>query len=146
MIEANEAVVCRFVEEVVRKGNLDLVPEIFAPDYVAHDPANPTRRGGHEGARELVAMLHAGLRDIAYAVEQMIAEGDQVWYRFTLSGLHDKGPFMGVPPTGRRIVVGGVDLLRLSGGKIVESWSYADALGMLIQLGVIGPLRAPDAA
>jgi steroid delta-isomerase-like uncharacterized protein len=143
MIATNKSIIRRLAEEVIQDGNIDLVPEIFASDYVAHDPSNPTRSGGHEGARQFIATLHAGLSDIGYTVERMIAEGDQVWYRFRLSGLHDKGPFMGVPATGRRVVVGGVDMVRLAGGKIAESWVYADALGLLIQLGVIAPPGPP---
>ncbi|APR78791.1 Hypothetical protein A7982_04138 [Minicystis rosea] len=141
MIATNKSIVCRLVEDVIQRGQLDLVPDLFSPDYVPHDPSNPARRGGHEGARAFIEMLHAGLSEIGYAVDLLIAEGDLVSYRFTLSGVHT-GPFMGVPPTGKRISVGGVDIFRLTAGKIVESWVYADALGMLIQLGVIPPPAA----
>lgn len=129
-------------------GDLGVVDAIFAPDYQAHDPSNPNRPGGIEGARSFAAMFHSGLSEREYLVEGMISEGDLVMYRWTLKGLHT-GNFLGIPPTGRRISVIGMDALRVVAGKIVESWAAPDTLGMLQQLGVlppfagVGPSTAP---
>lgn len=131
-----KAVVWRLINEVLLGGNLGVVDEIFAPDYQAHDPSNPSRPGGIEGARAFVAMFHSGLSERDYLVEGMISEDDLVMYRWTLKGLHS-GNFMGIPPTGNRISVTGMDAVRVVAGKIVESWAAPDALGMLQQLGVL---------
>lgn len=138
MIEENKRIVRAFAEDVVHRGNLDRIPEFFSPAYVAHDPSNPGRIGGLEGARRFISMLHAGMSTIEYTVEDMIAEGDKVVYRWMLKGTHT-GVFMGVPPTGNRISMSGIDIIRLSEGKIVESWVNADAFGLLQQLGVLPP-------
>lgn len=138
MIEQNKRIVRAFAEDIVHRGNLERIPEFFSEEYVAHDPSNPGRVGGLEGARRFISMLHAGMSNIDYAVEDMIAEGDKVVYRWQLKGTHT-GVFMGVPPTGNRVAMTGIDIIRLADGKIVESWVNADAFGLLQQLGVLPP-------
>lgn len=138
----NKAIVLRLVREVIQGGNLALVEEFFAPAYLPHDPSNPARPGGIEGARQFIAQLHATEGEISYEPEHILGDGDLVAYNWTLRFDHT-GPMMGVPPSGRTITVTGMDLFRLDGGKIVESWAYADALGMLIQMGAIPPPGPP---
>jgi steroid delta-isomerase-like uncharacterized protein len=142
MSDENKTIIRRFAEEVIHRGNLELIPQIIAEGSVVHDPSSPGRPGGVEGARAFVGMLHAGLSDIRYTIEDMIAEGDRVVYRWSLRGRHT-GPFMGIPPTGAALDITGVDIFRLEGGKVVESWASADALGMMRQLGLLPPPGAP---
>jgi steroid delta-isomerase-like uncharacterized protein len=142
MLDRNKEIIRTLAEDVIHRGDLDRVAEFFAPEYAPHDPSNPGRRGGVEGAREFIGMLHAGLGDVRYSIEGLTAEADRVVYRWTLQGTHT-GVFMGIPPSGRTIRVTGMDMFRLADGKIVESWASADALGMLQQLGVLPPLGGP---
>ncbi len=144
-VEGNKAIARRLAEELVQGGDLALVDELFAVDYVPHDPSDPGRPGGRDGARQFIAMLHTGMSDVRYTIEDLIAEGDRVMYRWTLRGRHT-GPFMGIPPTGNRIAIDGIDLFRIEAGRIAESWVAADALGMLQQLGVLPPPGPPGAA
>jgi steroid delta-isomerase-like uncharacterized protein len=145
MLERNKEIIRTLAEDVIARGDLERVADIFAPTYAPHDPSNPSRRGGVEGAREFIAMLHAGMSDVRYSIEDLTAEGDRVVYRWTLQGTHT-GVFMGVPPSGRTIRVTGMDMFRLVNGKIVESWASADALGMLQQLGVLPAPGPPPGA
>jgi predicted ester cyclase len=150
MCAENKAVVWRLINEVLLGGDLDVVAEIFAPDYRPHDPNNPNRPGGIPGAQAFAAMFQSGLSDRDYVVAGLIGEGDLVMYRWTLKGVHT-GNFMGIAPTNKRISVTGMDALRLVDGKIVESWDAPDALGLLQQLGVLPPLadigsRTPEKA
>jgi steroid delta-isomerase-like uncharacterized protein len=138
MLERNKQIIQDLAEDVIHRGHLERTADFFAPDYVPHDPSNPARRGGVEGAREFIAMLHTGMSEIRYTVEDLIAEGDRVVYRWTLQGIHT-GVLMGVPPSGRTIRITGMDMFRLVSGKIVESWVSTDALGMLQQIGVLPP-------
>jgi predicted ester cyclase len=71
-------------------------------------------------------------------VEDIVAEGDKVVTRGTFSGTH-KGEFMGINPTGKRISVGVIEILRIADGKMVEHWNLVDSLGMMQQLGVVPP-------
>ncbi len=71
-------------------------------------------------------------------IEEMVAEGERVATRKTFRGTH-RGELMGIPPTGKVVEIGLIDIVRLVDGKVVESWSAADDLGLLRQLGVLPP-------
>ena len=134
--EENKAVSRRVAEEVFNGGNVDLADELYAPDYVLHDPSLPEDLHGPEGIKRYAAMTLGAFPDIRVAVEDQVAEGDKVVSRWTATGTHT-GDLMGIPPTGRRVDISGVTINRFSGGKIVEDWYQSDDLGMMQQLGVV---------
>jgi len=68
------------------------------------------------------------------AVEQMVADDDNVAIAYTLTGTHE-GDFNGVEPTGKRIEVRGMQIARFEDAKIVERWGSTDELGILRQIG-----------
>ena len=70
-----------------------------------------------------------------------MAEGNEVWMRFSTSGTH-RGPLCGIPPTGKRIGVHVTSIMRFADGRITESWTFADEFGLLLQLGVPNLLLA----
>jgi predicted ester cyclase len=72
---------------------------------------------------------------------EVLSEGDLYCCRFTMSGVH-RGPFMGVPATGRSYSIGGITVMRFAGGRVIERWSNADMLGLLIQIGAVPPPAA----
>jgi predicted ester cyclase len=84
-------------------------------------------------------MFRAAFPDLAYVAEEGLAEGDLVATRFSATGTH-RGTFLGVAPTGRRVAYSGIDINRVQGGRIVESWVHYDALGLLQQLGIVEPI------
>ena len=141
-LEENKALVRRFVEEGFGQGNLGVIDEVLAPDYVEHN-APPGFDQGIAGVRQALPMFRSAFPDIQITYERQIAEGDWVAGHYTLRGTH-QGAFMGLPPTGRRVVVRGMDLIRCANGKIVERWYVDDSLGMMQQLGAIpAPAGAP---
>ncbi len=142
--EENKAVVRRFLEEVFSGGNLELVDELFAPNYVLHDPVVPGEVRGPEGIKEYVGMYRGAYPDTRFTVEDQIAEGDEVVTRWTGRGTQ-QGELMGIPPTGQEVTVTGIELDRVSGGKLEETWVNYDALGMMQQLGVIPPPEQAEA-
>ena len=137
-VEGNKAIVRRFVEEVQNQGNLAAVDELLAPNFVNHT-APPGVPADREGIKQLSHMFLAAFPDGAMTIEDMIAEGDRVVTRKTFRGTHT-GELMGIPPTGKQVAIGLIDIVRLVGGRAVESWHAADNLGMLQQLGVIPQL------
>jgi steroid delta-isomerase-like uncharacterized protein len=143
--EENKAISRRVGEEIFNGGDLDLADELYAPDYVLHDPSLPEDLHGPEGLKRYVAMTRAAFPDARVTVEDQVAEGDKVVDRWTARGTHT-GEFMGIPPTGRRIEVSGVTISRFAGGKIAEDWYQGDDLGMMRQLGVIPSGEAPGEA
>jgi steroid delta-isomerase-like uncharacterized protein len=133
--DANKAIVRRFFDEVWNQGQLAVVDEIITPDAVDHSPM-PGQQAGAAGVKELVADLRAAFPDLHMALEDQVAEADRVCSRWILSGTN-QGSFLGMPATGQRVSVQGIDIVRLEGGKMVEHWLAIDQLGMLQQLGVM---------
>jgi len=88
--------------------------------------------GKAHGLEELA--LDSAFPDRSDRIEVLIAEGDQVWMRFNTNGTHQAALY-GVPATGRRVGVPVVAIMRFTGGKWNESWTFADELGLLSQLG-----------
>jgi steroid delta-isomerase-like uncharacterized protein len=70
------------------------------------------------------------------AFDEVLESGDAVTIRFTMTGTH-LGEFMGVPATGRTIALPGITILRFAGDTVIERWSCADMLGLLVQLGAV---------
>jgi steroid delta-isomerase-like uncharacterized protein len=136
MSEENKEKARRFLQETLNEGNLGVVDEIVASDYVLHDPAIPEEIRGPEGIKGFVQMYRSAYPDTDITVEDQIAEGDDVVTRWTARGTH-QGELMGIPPSGNRVEVTGITVDRFSGGKFVESWTSYDALGMMQQIGAI---------
>ena len=135
MSEENKALIQRFVEEAFNRGNLDVADEVYAPEFVSHESPGPVERSP-EYVKQFVGMYRSAFPDGHTTVEDSIAEGDKVAYRWTFRGTH-RGELMGIPPTERQVTITGITLDRISGGKIEEEWNNFDQLGTLQQLGAI---------
>lgn len=132
--ETNKASVQRMIDEVMNQQNLTVVDELFAADYLMHDPAWPMEVKGPEGFKQWAGMMLAPyFSDSRITIENMIAEGDKVAVHWTWSGTHT-GEFVGIPPTGRQIAIAGISIHRFADGGFVESWASYDSLGMMQQL------------
>lgn len=134
MSERNKAVVHRAVEELFNTGNLDIVEQVFAPDYVDHSPSD-SELSGLENVKRFVAAWRAAFPDTRSTVEDMIAEGDKVAARWTTRATH-RGEFLGVPPTGNVVTAQWLGIFHLSDGRIVDSWDHYETQGLLRQLGI----------
>jgi len=139
--DENKALVRRVVDEVWNRQNLAAIDELFAADLVDHGlpPGVPPTR---EGVKQFAAAFWRAFPDGRMNVEDQIAERDLVVTRWTARATH-LGELMGIPPTGRQVVVSGINVDRVAGGMIVEAWSQFDQVGMLRQLGA---MPAPEAA
>ena len=135
LTEVNKTKFHRAFEEMFNKGNLAVADELFALDYLNTD-APPGKNRGPESMRGIVAMLRTAFPDLHYAVEEMVAQGDIVMGRVTMSGTH-QGPFQGMPATGRTFHQEQMHLVRFRDGKAIEHRAVRDDLGMMRQLGVI---------
>ena len=133
--EANKELVQAFIQELFTKGDLDAVDRYVSPGLVNHDPPFPGAPEGPEGMRQAAALFRQALPDWHSDLHQLVAEDDIVVERFTASGTH-QGELMGVPGTGKTITLPGINIFRISEGKIVERWGQLDQLGLLHQLGL----------
>ncbi len=133
--EENKAAVQRFGEEAFNNGDLSSSEELIADDIVDHDPA-PGQAPGREGIEQFVTTMRSAFPDLQTTIDEIIAEGDYVAFRYTIEGTH-QGEFMGVAPTGNRVSVTAMEMLRFADGKMVDRWGNTDQLGLLQQLGAI---------
>jgi steroid delta-isomerase-like uncharacterized protein len=133
--EQNKALVRRGYEDAWNKQNLALFDELLAADLVDHSvpPGIPQTR---EGSQQVATMYWKAFPDVRIDIEDQVAEGDKVVTRWTGRGTHT-GELMGIAPTGKQVVVEGISIDRVVGGKIVETWGQFDQLGMLQQLGAV---------
>lgn len=144
-VEQNKAAVRRFFEKGWNQKHLAAFSELLAPDSVHHivSAAFPAGPPGPQGFMQRAAGILAAFPDYHVTIEDVIAEGDRVVVRYTARGTH-VGPFLGVPPTGRRSSYAGVEIHRYADGKVAERWNSHDALGFYQQLGIMPPLPQPD--
>ena len=136
MSEENKAIVRQQEEELFTQGNLDAADEVYAPDYVSHDPSNSEEVRGLEAAKRAASDYRQAFPDLRVTVEDLIAEGDRVAARLRFRGTH-LGELDGIAPTGRRVDCTGIVISRIEEGKIAEDWANFDDLGMMRQLGLI---------
>lgn len=127
--ESNKDLVQRLVDELWNRGKASAIEAFFARELI-----------------DVVAQHHqelvAAFSDLEVVIDDIIAEGDKVAARLTITGTHDLGPFAGKPPTGKRVRYGSFRFYRVAEDKVVETWAMQDRLGLLQQLGVIS---SPDA-
>lgn len=122
-------------EEVWNKGNFDLLDEVMSRDSVFHVPGWGEVRGP-DGFREFASTTRNAFPDMKVNIEEQIAEGDMVATRWSWRGTH-KGEFLGVSPTGRRVLVNGITMGRVSEDGRGESWLMGDLAGLLQQIGAL---------
>jgi steroid delta-isomerase-like uncharacterized protein len=136
MSEENKALARRWFDDLFNAQNLAVADEIIAPDHVNYDPTLPDIPNGPEGEKYVVNVYRGAFPDAQITIEDQIAEADRVVTRWSGLGTH-RMEFMGVAPTGNQVRVTGITINRIAGGKIAESWSQYDALGMMQQIGAI---------
>jgi steroid delta-isomerase-like uncharacterized protein len=130
--EENKAVIRR-LGEAVNKGNLDVVDEIFASDYVRHDPSALLGDVGREEYKQVFTNLHRAFPDAQWKMEDLLVDGDKVIARWTFTGTH-KGQFFNILPSGRKFTYPIIAIYRIADGKIAEDWHIFHALGLWQQL------------
>ena len=134
LAETNKALVRRFYEEI-DKGNIDILNELVAENYVDHNPPPlPGLAAGREGLKQAFQMFQKATPGYHH-IEDQIAEGDKVVTRLTSYGKHE-GDLPGAPKTGNDLKMTSITIHRIAGGKLVEKWSEKDSMSFLRQIGL----------
>jgi predicted ester cyclase len=129
----NKALLQRYIAEVWHKGNVAALDNFLAADYQRHvSPTAPPLT--LDGQKQRLAGFRSAFPDIALALEEVFAESDRVVFRSTLRGTPE-GEFLGIAPTGSRVTVAVLDMVRIQDGRIVEQWGGPDVFDLLRQLG-----------
>jgi steroid delta-isomerase-like uncharacterized protein len=133
--ETNKALLRRFVEELVNRGNMAVAPELVAPDFIELDPF-PGQAPGRAGLIESIERLRTAFPDLIWSIEEMVAEGEQVASLHSWSGTH-RGEFLGIAPTGKRVRMNCMIFDTYEDGKLKKSRLVMNVLSLLQQLGAL---------
>jgi steroid delta-isomerase-like uncharacterized protein len=133
-LEENKAVIRRFVEEVQTQHNIDIMDELFSPDFYDHSSLSTTHTLNE--SKQFFAMCFSAFPDLRADIHDQIAEEDKVVTHKTFRGTH-KGEFMGIPATGKRVSFDVIDIFRVTEGRIMEHWFEGDMMGLMQQLGAV---------
>ena len=120
-------------------GDLDGYLELYDPAIRLHGYApQPMDKAAVAGFYRMIgaSLPAAGKPMPELVIDDLFSAGADVCCRFTMTGSHS-GPFMGVPATGRAYVLAGITILRFAGPRVIERWSNADMLGLLVQIGAV---------
>ncbi|MDM0057760.1 ester cyclase [Variovorax fucosicus] len=131
--DANRQFMKRFVD-FINTADPGMSTELVSPDAVFDVPGRTQPVRGPVGYLEIIGMMRSGFPDIQWTLEETVIEGDIIAARYTMRGTH-RGPFFGVPPTGKKIAVQALNIYRLSRGKIVSEVGQPDLLGLMQQIG-----------
>jgi steroid delta-isomerase-like uncharacterized protein len=134
--DQNKATVRQFYEEVFNTGNVENLDKYIAADAIDHQvaPGKTDPQPCQEAVKEYLSAFHKAFPDLKVTVQDIIAEGDKVVARCTMTGTQ-KGEFMGMPATGKTFSIQVIDIIRFKDGKCVEHWGLSDDAGMMQQLG-----------
>jgi predicted ester cyclase len=119
--EQNKALVQRYYDEVLNGRNLDAVGDYFTDERVV------------EGVQRGCFSYFQSFPDLHCSIDELIAEGDRVFCRSTITGTHD-GEYKGIPPTGRHVASESAEVFRIAGGKFVGYWCLTNVAGLMRQL------------
>ena len=129
--------------EIINSYEFDRLKEVFAPDVKDHDPADD-QGPGPQGFTKWFTQFHSAFPDFKIAVEHMVADEDNVAFAYTITGTQG-GPFNGIPATGKKIKVRGMQISKFnSDAKIVERWGASHEVGILQQIGAMNPVSHLD--
>ncbi len=131
--EQNKAIVRRMMD-LIASGDTSQVDQVFAPNWVNHDPSLPPLQG-LDGARQLVQIFHSAYPDGRVTLDNMITEGDKVGGNFSFTGTNT-GSFLGLPATSKKVNVQAAGIFRVANGKLTDNWVNLDAMGVMQQLGL----------
>jgi steroid delta-isomerase-like uncharacterized protein len=135
---SNKATFSRF-HEAVNTGDAvvisKMIDALVEPDALIRTPM-PLNETGAAALKHVWVVLLAAFPDLHLTVEDVIAEGDRVVVRNTVTGTH-RGEYMGLPPTGKSVTYNEIFIFRFENGRVAETWGVVDVLSQMKQLGVI---------
>jgi len=137
VLESNKRLVRRMNAEVWNKGNLDMVDDLYAPDFVLHFLPDGSEWRGVDSLRAHIREHRKAFPDWSEEIERMVAERDLVVIQYVSTGTN-QGRWLGNSPTGREVHINEVSIFRVENGKIAEQWLLPDLLSMQQQLSGTG--------
>lgn len=134
MSTTHETTLEQLFEGVWGGANPDCADELVHAEYVIHDRELAETYRGPELYRQLAAATREIVPDASFSIDDVLADGDRVALRWTMTGTHE-GPAYGLEATGERVTMEGIEIDRFEDGLLAETWARSDTLGLLEQLG-----------
>lgn len=130
--ETEKQVFIKVIDEIFNKGNFDVIPDCFTPDYIENQfGLHP----GYDGLKKDVTFLRNAIPDLHLTIEDTAVNDDKLWVRMSACGTNTGG-IMG-PPNGKSFQIAIFDVVRYENGKIVEHWGVPDRFAQMAQLGLL---------
>ena len=120
-------------------GHMDVIDEVFHPDFELNHPSLPP---GIDGVKAIVRMNNTAFENWRFAIQDIICEENKIVARYSATGIHTNS-FMGEVPTNKSVTLNGISIFVIRNNKIIKDWYMPDDLNFLIQLGLIPPLPQP---
>jgi predicted ester cyclase len=135
------------LDQALTTGDTTAIDAVFAPEYVDHTPDIVPTGGGPSGREEMktgIAGQRSAIPDLTISVEDVLVDGDQAAVRFRVGGTLDPAA-MGMPGAVQPLDVGGIVILRIADGQVVESWDYDEFAEQLMGVALAGQMGTPMA-
>lgn len=132
LIEKNKVIYRRFIQEIFNEGRLDRLSELVSSTYILQDAPKGTP-SGQEAIKQIVTMFRTAFPDLKITIERLIGEGEMLAAKSVMQGTHQQTIF-GIAGTGRVINMSSLTMVRITDGKLQESWVRNDLLGLMNQL------------
>jgi steroid delta-isomerase-like uncharacterized protein len=141
LITQNKADIGFFCDQLINKHNVAIIDSLVAPDYTV-DQVEPGYPATRDGYKKMMADFFKSFPDLNEKVNFMVADSSNVAIHYTLTGTNT-APMMGMPATGKKINIDGVDIFRMKNHKIVKQWEYDEEVKMMTQMGMMPDMSAP---
>jgi len=136
----NRDVVRRLYKEVWNDRKLEVTDEVLSKSHALTDPTSSGSTVGPAAYKAQVQRFAAAFPDLRFVVDDYICDKDRVVAAWTVTGTH-KGEILGIAPTNKKVSISGITIHQLSAGKILDSQTVWDALGLMMHLGVANPAK-----
>lgn len=138
LAQSNKEKIRIFWEQVYALGKLEMLPDLFSADAIHHEPIAPGGEWprGPEGVKVPIGIFRTAFPDLSVKVVAQYEQGDTVVTQWVATGTQT-GPLNNIPPSGKKVVVTGMNITRIQNGKAVEDWHNWDFYGLLVQIGAI---------
>ena len=134
-METPEDTLTRLYEDVWNGANPDTADELVHEEYLIHDRDLAAEMQGPELYKALASGTRDVFPDMTITIEDMVTAGEKIALRWTMTGTH-QGMMFGVESTGRQVELTAIEINRFEDGKLIETWTQSDQLGLMHQLGV----------
>ena len=133
---SNEQLFRILIQEGFSKGDVTVFDKHTSKDFVEHQYGFVSQNV--ESVKKAIKGLHKAFSDFSLVIEDIVVSGDKVWGRMTGRGTQ-KGQFGPIPPTGKKVEITVIDIMRFKDGKLIEHWGVPDRFAAMEQLGMKPP-------